>query len=88
VGLEASHASRALGAGPEAAGDALASNATGSVRGAIEDVDGGENLRVLFGLRCAVGELAQVPRVIEPSAMRLSATLTEALSLGATLGAP
>ncbi|MGD8861084.1 MAG: hypothetical protein PVI30_13845 [Myxococcales bacterium] len=73
------------------AGDALVEDAEGRVGAAFAataDAAGEGNLRVLFGLQCAVIQARGVPAFLQPAIMEMSATLTEGLELASALGAP
>jgi hypothetical protein len=56
------------------------------VEGAIGALDGGANLRVVFGLQCAVAELDAVGSVISSASGRLEGQVSAAASLTAALG--
>ena len=73
------------------AADALVREATGGVAASIldrQDDDLNDNLKLLFGLQCARQELQGVADLLQPTTMRLSGTLTEAVDVGAVLGVP
>jgi hypothetical protein len=71
------------------AGAQLTSNR--DIEAALEDAldrAGESNLRLLFGLNCALRELDDVPRVIAPAADHLSDAVRDALDLQRSLGLP
>jgi hypothetical protein len=60
------------------AGADLVASASGAVRGAVDQLEHDGNLRVAFGLRCALGELGQVSATLQSSSQRLQGSLTDA----------
>ena len=71
------------------AGADLSASAEGAVKGAVDALAGGEgeaNLRVFFGLKCAVGELKTVQSVIADSGSSLSASMSAAGDVTSAVG--
>ena len=68
------------------AGLDLTSDATGAVRGALSDLSADGNLRVQFGLVCAVQELGAVQTAIADSSSALTGSLGVAAEIKAGLG--
>jgi hypothetical protein len=71
------------------AGEGLAADATGAVKGAVDaagDAAVKGDFKVLFGLKCAAGELNDVEMAISDSAGELTDKLTAAGSVTAALG--
>jgi hypothetical protein len=70
------------------AGEGLAADATGAVKGGVETASEAAvkgNLRVIFGLQCATDQLDDVDSAISDSNARLSAALNEAGALKGAL---
>jgi hypothetical protein len=72
----------------QGAGVDLSAAATGAVKGAIEEVraEGKLNLRLLFGLGCAVDELPNVKVVIDESTKSLTTSLSAAAEVEGAFG--
>jgi hypothetical protein len=71
------------------AGAGLADDASGTVKGAVmsaSDAAAQGNLRVLFGLKCAVGQLDDVGMVIDDATARLSDDVTASAKFTGALG--
>jgi hypothetical protein len=70
------------------AGAGLVRNANGVLRAVIDSETRAErtNLRVLFGLRCALGEAARIPVQVESAGSRLAGSVDAALELTGVLG--
>jgi hypothetical protein len=62
------------------AGTDLDRNARSAVEIAAESSDHAGNFRVLFGLRCALGEIDHVREVVDAAGSRLTASVDDALA--------
>ncbi len=69
------------------AGAELTASATGAIKGALGELDGGANLRVVFGLQCALGQLDAVGSTIASASGRLQGNITAVGELTGVVGA-
>ena len=58
-----------------------------AVKGAVAGLKGGANLRVVFGLQCALGELDAVGEAIGGASARLQGNITAVAELTSAVGA-
>jgi hypothetical protein len=68
------------------AGADLTSAAEGAVKGALGAIEADGNFRILFGLRCAVGQLDEVGDALSGSTSRLNNSLGDAAALTGAVG--
>jgi hypothetical protein len=68
------------------AGLDLTAAAEGAVKGAVSEIEAGANFRILFGLRCALGQLDEVGDTLSDSTTRLQSSLGEAAALTDAVG--